>query len=356
MFKKGRGAVLVGVLLFTPFCYAGPGFFKTDGPDVPAEVAVAADAVYNFVIIASPPATFSLADSKKMLEKTPPGFIFDLVDKTIESCISQNESVCKIPYIASATAFIVGSKKDQLMTVRHNLRYDERDYKDFLKSNEGSVVSIYAGDDENVLGRNMPLHFQLYDRKGHLVFDTETKEDYARVEVLGSGEMVNFESGLHGDDPVDFALIQLSRPVGNTSLELRTSPVQRGEKLTVVGFPRSTYTRLNLDKQPDSDGKSQYYSEGDVFAPKDVLQFMFGPNYIPSPELKIENEIEKSLVYTDSETSIGLSGSPAIDSKARVAGLFVADWNVSNIRYYTPKNAISVRGDWIAKNLEKYKP
>lgn len=334
--------------------FADAGFNRLPDTKAPEVVSRAGKATYQYVLLAEPPYSYPSDKYEYLLKNLGDNFVDELVRREVLRCKAENLPNCQFPYGGSGSAFVVGENRDRLLTVRHNFEIDIDRYQTFLKSPAGERNHIHIGNDEPTLMRNMPLHFQLYDQNLNLVFDTRRTGDFARPEVMGFGEMVKWEKGFHGETTVDFASIQVSRPIGEVSLELRRDRAKTGEKLWVIGYPRKTDTRVQLEKAPDSDGHSQFFSVGNVYSAADVHLFMSGPKYAPDPQL--EASVEKIFLYTDTEAVNGFSGSPVVDESGRVAGILAGDWAVSDPRFYTLKNAIVLNSEWLSKNLDRYAP
>jgi hypothetical protein len=342
------------VLMASTAAFGAAGFHRPGNPNASPEIVNASKATYSYVLISNPPYSYPAKDYDRLLKELGQNFVDELVRKEILQCQSDQKPTCEFPYGGSGTAFVVGPQRNRLITVRHNLELDVELHQKRLETELGKRMHIHIGEDEPTLSRNMSLNFQLYDRNGELAFDTRRPGDYARPEVLGFGEMVNWVKGFHGETTVDFVSIELSRSVGDVGLEFRTDRAKPGEKLAVVGFPRVSTTRSQLDSQPDSDGKSQYYSTGEVFTAADVHLFMTGPKYTSDPEL--EAQVEDVFLYTDSEAVKGFSGAPVIDESGKVAGILVGDWAIAHPVFYIPKNAIVLHSEWVTKNINKYRP
>jgi hypothetical protein len=336
--------------------HAGPGFFKASSPQAPAIVREASSGIYRYVLLAAnSPYIIAAKEYDAAIAKLSTGHFVDrLISQNVEACKAALASTCQIPYAGAGTAFITGPNHDLLVTVAHNLQTDAQRYHDYLDSPDGKAFHIWLGQDEETLMRNMPLNFVLFDAGGKPVFDTRSANDYANPEVMGTADMVNRIVGFHGQTPVDFVSIRLSRPVGNKSLALREDRASVGEKLTVVGFPEPTKTRQFGENVPDSDGIAQVYSTGAVLSVPSVLQFMYGPTFVK--DAARDEKIASSITYTDSEAVQGFSGSPVLDEQGRVAGILDGNWSATPAQFYMPNNAIILHSEWLQKNFRKYAP
>jgi hypothetical protein len=353
---KRNFALVVAVVVFSlsVVSQAAPGFYGVDDPNAPKGVKEASQAIYRYVVLSD--------DQPKQIKKSEfestrqdmkkMGFAGDLVIQDINECERRSQEICVTDYFGIGTAFIVGENRDQMITVAHNGARDREKHLGYVQTPPGQRLWNFVGGDEMALSRAMKLRFALFTPDGKKVFDTRDKGDYAYPKILGNGHMVKMQMGMLEQMPADFMWVNLSHGVGNVSLKLRQSKPLVDEKLTIVGFPGPTNTRADLEKVPDSDGKSLFWSAGKLVDSQKVLQFHQGPAYGGLPGYT-EYE-EQALLFTDADATRGNSGSPVLDENGEVAGLLVGAWGTFPLRYYMTNSTIVISTDWISENVEKY--
>ena len=139
----------------------------------------------------------------------------------------------------------------------------------------GTAAHCVEGDLSN---RLVVFGFQLLSKKNErLVFQAKDVFKVKRLVVSGEAE---------GEIGADFGVIELDKNVvGYSAYKTVNSDLKIGDKLTVIGYP------IGLPKKTDSGGSV--------------------------------NAVSTSLIQADTDSYGGNSGSPAFDSKGRLAAILV---------------------------------
>lgn len=346
MLKKSIWVILLLLLNFP--IEADPGFLI---PSTEAKISKASiRSTFRYVALVDTPYIYQ-AHQYDLVVKAMwnTNFRNRLIAKRILDCKARELPECEFYYGGTGTAFLVGKNQDTLVTVSHNLKSD---ISSFMSGERIKQLGIWFGDDESFYHRNMPLNFQLYNYKNELVFDTRLTGDYAAVEVLGNGKMVDYKKTIVGEMAVDFVKIKLSRAVAEFSLEWSDSSFGTGKKLSTIGFPRNTGTRF-MDDANESDGFKQFVNFGSVVALKSASDFNFTPDFIISKS--DQKKLNQYFYYSNHECVHGMSGSPVLDEHGKVAAVLTGCWAGGSSRFYNKDSAILLKSDWIQQNFDKYK-
>ncbi len=180
---------------------------------------------------------------------------------------------------------------------------------------DGSVLWTAAHNLKTLIKAGMKPGFRLYDYNDQLVFDG-LQENFT-VEIINENYTKKEETdpSLKCSKHVnDWLKIKLPRSLG-AGLQISVAIPNLNEKVFQVGYPWQTNDRKRLDPNiSDSNGKSLYFSEGQVRG--NELEFIM--ESCP----KELGDSYQGIIVTHADGKQGMSGGPVLNELGEVIGIF----------------------------------
>jgi hypothetical protein len=273
------------------------GFYAQDAKEIPVAVQVSKEKIFKITM------PYYLQVTPKDYEKILLAPKFPAESKAaIQSCVDNKSEVCIMPFAQIEGTAFLGKSPDVLWTNCHIVAA--------WMNSMSHGLTFTKSEDVRIFFKTQNLPMKLMNNYGESVW---AENDKAYVKSFA------VPYSLEGIEPVcnardDMIKIQLDRNLSDSGLSW-----SKDSATTVYmgGYPRATTSREPLGKT-DSDGKQFYWTFGDHID-KDSPEGLAYLEQKPNLDLVLSGTYTKSTLFDSIE---GMSGSPVLNSKGEVLGIY----------------------------------
>lgn len=289
---------------------AEQGFVTSANTQVPGAVEIGGDAILQIVMLSDTPRKIPKSDYASIIRNPSKMTLLQKmqVDRIAE-CSEKNLDFCELYYKSTGTAFLA-EDSSTLWTAAHVVQ--EKD------------APVKIGE---------RLRFELFDAKGQRLVDTRDSKDVATVAKIGDPAYLSKKHNVAADywwisSSADFAKIKLSSPLALRPLTISKTAPKAGEKLYSLGYPSVTeFSRIRELANSKSSITSRV-SFGNIIQSSELTPLKGKLN--PKSADAFNKQVASTLMIFNLDGLPGQSGSPVMNDRGEVFGIFTAVFHTVN--------------------------